>query len=132
MLLVLKFGRASTLMRAVLFGISIGIVLLTVNILALWNISTLQNEIQEKQEKIQQQQTQILHVAGEAKQKAESAEQRVTRVQQSAPEVVVDAKGGAQLILTVPDPAGGSESTQRVIKLPKSAPLIQKSHSPSK
>lgn len=132
MLLVLKFGRASTLMRVVLVGIVIGIILLAANIFAIWNISNTQTEIQIKQGKIQEQQTQILRVAGDASRKAESAEQKIAQVQQSAPEVVVDSRGGAQLILTVPDPAGKSEPTQRVIKLPKSVPLVQKSSPVSK
>lgn len=122
MLLVLKFGRASTLMRAVVLGLMLGVVLLAANIFVVWNISTTQTDIQEKQGKIQEQQAQILsrqratqQVAGEAKQKAEAAEQKV----QKAPEVGVDSKGRPQLIVKVPDPEGApGKTTTQIIRLP--------------
>lgn len=126
MLLVLKFGRASTLMRAVFGGIMIGVMLLALNLFVLWNISASQTALQEEQLKIQLQQGRILErqkatqiVAGEAKQKAEAAEQRVTEVQQKSPEITVDSKGRPQLVVKVPDPEGGSQSSTQVIRLPR-------------
>lgn len=108
MLLVMKFGRAAQLVRLLLLAIILGIVLLAVNLLASWHLSTIQEEIQEKQSKIQEQQSQILdrqksteRVAGEAKVIAAAAEKTATQVKDSAPSVVVDAKGRPQLILKV-------------------------------
>lgn len=117
MLLVMKFGRASTMMRAVFIGNLVGVLLLTVNLLVIWQIGEVQVEIQERQERMQEQQTQILEkqgttqkVAGEAKEQAEAAAQKA----QNAPEVGVDSKG--QLILKVPDP--GSPGETQEIRLP--------------
>ena len=121
MLLVMKFGRASTMMRGVFIGIFIAVLLLGGNLFALWHIGTLQTAIQEKQGKIQEQQAQILEkqgatqrVAGEAKQQAEAAAQKA----QNAPEVGVDAKG--RIILKVPDPGAPGET--QVIRLPTTPP----------
>src|SRR5262245_55260050 len=46
MLLVLKFGRASTLMRAVVAGIILGVVFLGGNLFLVWNISVSQTALQ--------------------------------------------------------------------------------------
>jgi hypothetical protein len=121
MLLVMKFGRASTMMRGVFIGMGVAVALLAGNLFALWHISTKQTEIQEDQEKIQKQQAQILDrqsatqkVAGEAKQQAQEAAQKA----QNAPEVGVDAKG--RFILKVQDP--GSPGETQVIRLPTQTP----------
>jgi hypothetical protein len=127
MLLVLKFGRASTLMRAVFWGILVGVVLLSVNLFVVWNISISQKAFQREQEKIQEQQAQILEkqkatqlVAGEAKKKAEAADQKATDAQQKAPEVVIDDKGKPQLILRVQNPTEGEQTTKTVAPPAKS------------
>lgn len=121
MLLVLKFGRASTLMLVVLGGIILGVLLLSANLFLLWNISASQTDLQREQEEIQDQQARILEkqkatqlVAGEAKRKAEAAAQKATEVQQRAPEVVIDAKGKPQLVLKVQNPAEGEHTTVTV------------------
>lgn len=121
MLLVMKFGRASTMMRGVFIGMGVAVLLLAGNIFALWHIGTKQTAIQEDQEKIQKQQAQILErqgatqrVAGEAKEQAAAAAQKA----QNAPEVGVDAKG--RIILKVPDP--GSPGETQVIRLPTQNP----------
>lgn len=121
-LLVIKFGRASTMMRGVFIGNFIGVLLLVANLFALWNMSSIQTAIQHKQQKIQDQQGQILErqsstqkVAGEAKQQAAAAALRAD----SAPEVSLDAKGRPQLIVKVPDPQGApGDTTTQVIRLP--------------
>jgi hypothetical protein len=117
MLLVMKFGRASTMMRGVFIGIIVAVLLLAGNIFALWHIGTIQTAIQEEQGEIQKQQTRILEkqgatqkVAGEAKQQAAAAAQKA----QNAPEVGVDAKG--RIVLKVQDP--GSPGATQVIRLP--------------
>jgi len=124
MLLVLRFGRASTLMRGVFIGNMLGVVLLAANIAFLWNVSASQTKLQQEQEKIQSQQALILErqrdtqlVAGEAKRTAEDAAQKVNEVQQRAPEVVIDSKGKPQLILKV---QGGEAQTKTVVPPPKS------------
>ncbi len=126
MLLVLKFGRASTFIVAVFGAILVGVVLLAANLCLLWNVNASQVSLQTEQGKIQLQQVQILErqkvtqlVAGEAKQKAEAAEAKVTQVQQSSPAVTVDEKGRPQLVVQVPDPEGGSQPSTQVIKLPR-------------
>jgi hypothetical protein len=104
MLLVMKFGRASTMMRGVFIGNFVGVLLLAINLIALWHMSSVQTDMLAKQEKIQDQQTQILErqgatqrVAGEAKQQAEAAVLKAG----NAPEVSIDAKG--RYVLKVPD-----------------------------
>lgn len=121
MLLVMKFGRASTLMRAVFIGNFIAVILLIGMIVAVWNLITQQSAIQEKQGEIQEQQTKILarqsatqRVAGEAKQQAAAAAQKVD----NAPEITVDSKGRPQIILKVPDPSTPDKTTTQVIRLP--------------
>jgi hypothetical protein len=121
MLLVMKFGRASTMMRGVFIGMAFAVLLLAGNLLALWHIVTIQTAIQEEQGKIQKQQAQILErqnatqkVAGEAKEQAAAAAQKA----QNAPEVGVDAKG--RIILKVPDPGAPGET--QVIRLPTQTP----------
>lgn len=127
MLLVLKFGRASTLMRAVFWGILVGVALLSVNLFVVWNVSVSQKALQREQEKIQEQQARILEkqkatqiVAGQAKQTAEAAAQKATEVQQKAPEVVIDSRGKPQLILKVQQPTEGEQPTRTVAPPAKS------------
>ena len=117
MLLVMKFGRASTMMRGVFVGMGVVVVLLAGNLFALWHIVSAQSVIQEDQKEIQKQQTQILErqkatqrVAGEAREQAAAAAQRA----QNAPEVGVDDKG--RYILKVPDPGAPGET--KSIRLP--------------
>jgi len=117
MLLVMKFGRASTMMRGVFVGMGVVVVLLAGNLFALWHIVNAQSVIQEDQKEIQKQQTQILErqkatqrVAGEAREQAAAAAQRA----QNAPELSVDNKG--RYVLKVPDP--GSPGETKSIRLP--------------
>lgn len=120
MLLVMKFGRASTMMRGVFVGMGVVVVLLAGNLFALWQIVEAQSVIQQDQKEIQEQQTQILErqkatqrVAGEAREQATVAAQRV----QNSPELGVDDKG--RYILKVPDP--GSPGEVKSIRLPTPA-----------
>ena len=120
MLLVMKFGRASRMVRFVTYGLLLSNVLLVFNLLFSWHLSHSQSAIQEEQVKIQRQQTQILNrqasterVAGEAMVLATAAERAATEVKESAPSVVVDAKGRPQLILKVKD--GEGEGTTKTV-----------------
>lgn len=119
MLLVLKFGRASTLMVVVVAAIIIGVVFLAGNLFLVWNISVSQTALQREQEKIQEQQKATQLVAGQAKQQAEAAAQTASAIQQNAPEVVIDSKGKPQLILRVQKPGEG-EHTVKVAPPPQS------------
>lgn len=113
MLLVMKFGRASRMVRLGSYGMLLCIVLLVFNLIASWHLSHSQSAIQEEQAKIQRQQSQILdrqasteRVAGEAKVIATAANKTAAEVKDSAPSVVVDSKGRPQLILKVQDVEG--------------------------
>lgn len=127
LLLVLKFGRASTLTRAVFWGILVSVALLGANLLLIWNISVSQTSLQREQEKIQEQQARILEkqrdtqlAAGEARQKAEAAAQKADEIQQKAPEVVIDSRGKPQLILKVQNPSEGEQATKTLEPPPRS------------
>jgi hypothetical protein len=120
MLLVVKFGRASRMVRVVSFGLVLSNILLVFNLFFSWHLSHSQGAIQEEQAKIQRQQSQILdrqrtteRVAGEAKNIAAAAEKTASEVKDSAPSVVVDSKGRPQLILKVQD-GDGESSTKKV------------------
>lgn len=120
MLLVMKFGRASRMVRFVTFSLLLSNGLLIFNLFFSWHLSHSQSAIQEEQLKIQRQQTQILNrqasterVAGEAKVLATAAERTASEVKESAPSVVVDAKGRPQLILKVQD--GEGEGTTKTV-----------------
>lgn len=118
MLLVMKFGRASTMVRAVFIGLMVGNVLLMLNLFFSWHLSSTQGEFQEAQAELQRQQAHILdrqrsteRVAGEAKVLATAADKTATEVKDSAPSVVVDSKGRPQLILKVQGSEGDATKT---------------------
>lgn len=99
LLLVLKFGRASSLLVGVLVGIALCIIAL------IWNTAYLAAtradiaEAQIKQEEVLKQQEEILKRTKEAYNSAMEAKQTAEEAAKTAPSVVVDEDGKAKLLI---------------------------------
>lgn len=99
LLLVLKYGRASSLLVGVLVGIAICIVALVWNTAYLAATRADVAETQMKQEEILQKQSEILRKTKEAYSSAMEAKEVAEAAAAAAPAVVVDEKGKATLII---------------------------------
>lgn len=110
LILVLKFGRATTFLIVV--GI-INIVVLTINVIATVNIAALRSEVRDlmdRQEEFARSQKRIEKTTVETKQDVASTNQKVAETQakvdtavETAPKVEIDARTGkAKLVVSVP------------------------------
>jgi len=99
LVLVLKFGRSTTMLLAVLLG------LIPVTTLLIWNLTVGYGqqydtkELIRQLESIQREQRGILRQVNEAVSRATAAEAKAKEAKEAAPKVVMDEAGNAKLVV---------------------------------
>lgn len=94
MVLVLKFGRASNMMRAVLVGMAIGIILFGMALMASYGINSKLEQIIQTQETLIRKVDETAEQAADASKRADDARAQARVAEESAPKVVVDKVTG--------------------------------------
>ncbi len=99
MVLVMKFGRASRLLVAVLALISLGLGMFTIVLIFQTKGLNRIEQLQQLQQEIQDQQVAILKQVAEASAKASAAAAKAAAAEEAAPKVVLDSRGQAKLVI---------------------------------
>lgn len=99
MVLVMKFGRASRLLVAVLALISLGLGMFTIVLVLQTRGLDRIEQLQQQQQEIQDQQVAILKQVAEASAKASAAASKAAAAEEAAPKVVLDDRGQAKLVI---------------------------------
>ncbi len=122
LILVLKYGRASSMLVGVLFGITIALAVQVYNTISLANARSEVSNLLREMEEIQKKQGAILATAADAVERSKAAEARAKAAEEAAPEIVVDSEGQATLVVKGNSVAPLSKSVTSRKGARKSAP----------
>jgi len=99
LILVLKFGRATSLLLGVLMILGVAICFLIWNVIMIYNTRMDMAELMDQVQEVQKKQGDTIVRAEAAEKRAEAAEEKAAEAAEAAPKIVVDEAGRARLIV---------------------------------
>jgi ABC-type multidrug transport system fused ATPase/permease subunit len=99
LILILKFGRASSMLVVVLAGIAIAITVMAINTVYLVSTRSDIESLLDEMRLVQKKQTALLAKSEEALARSISAEKEAREAKESAPEIIINAEGQTALIV---------------------------------
>lgn len=125
LVLVLKFGRATNMMRAMLVGLAVALLVLISCVVLILDQKNENHALLNEMLAIKLQQERMVHSVMEAKTKVDSAAQEAAEAREAAPKVVLDEAGKAKLLVS-----GDDELKKRVEDQPAPKATYKKTDPP--
>lgn len=125
LVVVLKFGRAINMMRAMLIVLGISVVAIIWNVIQNLSQNNRNEAIVDNIQQLQAQQATMIRSLMEAKKQVDEATQQAEKAREEAPKVVLDSEGKAKLLVS-----GDDELKKRVEDQPAPKAFYKKSTPP--